>query len=70
MDSIKQKKVGKTLPFLVNYKQCFKNEKPQFWYDEEACLNMCIHQGEKKPFVHVPDSLAYIKTKSAPGGED
>ena len=58
------------VPLMIRLRCEAPQQEPAHWYDETQELNVLLHQGEIRPVMSVPGSLANLKTVTKPGGED
>ena len=58
------------VPLMIHLRCEAPLSRHEHWYDETQQLNVILHQGEVRPVVSLPGSLANLKTVTKPGGED
>jgi len=60
------------VPLMLRFKRPAAGWDTDFTYDEEARLNVSLHEGRLQPTVSLPNSPANMKStmKKKQGGED
>lgn len=58
------------LPLMVQFKRPLQSINKIYSYDNCLDLNMVLLQDKNYPAVLLSECEAWLKTKSAPGGED